>query len=148
MDPFFSESVQSSFEFLLLWVGFGTCVGLLAKAIMPGRDPGGTIATLLMGITGVIIGCGVYSLIYDERISPITSVGLVCGTIGAFVILLFYRLRGGFLLNEAGSFMSWEDGDILMTGTPKGVGRVKKGDVFIGSILNGEQLLVRKECHV
>lgn len=52
------------------------------------------------------------------------------------------------LLNEVGSFMSWEDGDILMTGTPKGVGRVKKGDVFIGSILNGEQLLVRKECHV
>lgn len=103
MDPFFSENVQAWFEMILLWVGFGTCVGLLAKAIMPGRDPGGAIATLLMGIVGVIIGCGVYTLVYDEKISPITSVGLVCGTMGAFVILLFYRLLGGFLLDEAGS---------------------------------------------
>ena len=105
MDPFFSKEMQAGFELVLLWIGFGTCVGLLAKAIMPGRDPGGAIATLLMGVTGVIIGCGVYSLIYGERISPITSVGLVCGTMGAFVILLFYRLLGGFLLNEAGSSM-------------------------------------------
>jgi len=101
MDPFFTEEIQAWFELVLLWVGFGTCVGLLAKAIMPGRDPGGAIATLLMGITGVVIGCGVYSLIYDERLSPISSVGLVCGTLGAFVILLFYRLLGGFLLNES-----------------------------------------------
>ena len=109
MDPFFSEDVQEWFELILLWVGFGTCVGLLAKAIMPGRDPGGAIATLLMGITGVVIGCGVYTLVYDERISPITSVGLVCGTIGAFVILLFYRLLGGFLLDEAGSMGGTRD---------------------------------------
>jgi uncharacterized membrane protein YeaQ/YmgE (transglycosylase-associated protein family) len=103
MDPALSEQVQSWFELVLLWIGFGTCVGLLAKALMPGRDPGGAIATLLMGITGVVIGCGVYMLLYNEKISPITSVGLVCGTVGAFVILLFYRLLGGFLLNEAGS---------------------------------------------
>ncbi|MCA9149515.1 MAG: GlsB/YeaQ/YmgE family stress response membrane protein [Planctomycetales bacterium] len=103
MDPFFSPNVQAWFETLLMWVGFGTCVGLLAKALMPGRDPGGAVATLLMGITGVVIGCGVYTLVYNEKISPITSVGLICGTIGAFVILLFYRLLGGFILDEAGS---------------------------------------------
>ena len=94
MDPFFSEDIQKWFEILLLWIGFGTCVGLLAKALMPGRDPGGALATLLMGITGVIIGCGVYSLISEQRVSPITSVGLVCGTLGALTILLFYRLLG------------------------------------------------------
>jgi uncharacterized membrane protein YeaQ/YmgE (transglycosylase-associated protein family) len=103
MDPVESAEVQAWFELLLLWIGFGTCVGLLAKALMPGRDPGGAIATLLMGITGVIIGCGVYTLIYEERISPVTLVGLVCGTMGAFVLLLFYRLLGGFLLDESGS---------------------------------------------
>ncbi len=103
MDPFLSEDIQAWFELLLVWVGFGTCVGLLAKAIMPGRDPGGAVATLVMGITGVIIGCGVYSLIYKQQVSPITSVGLVCGTLGAFTILLFYRLLGGFLIDEAGS---------------------------------------------
>ena len=103
MDPFFSPEIKSWFEFGLMWVGFGTCVGLFAKALMPGRDPGGTIATLLMGITGVIIGCGVYTLVYDEKISPITSVGMICRPLGAFVLLFFYRMLGGVLLDEAGS---------------------------------------------
>ncbi len=103
MDPIFSEEVQAGFELLLIWIGFGTCVGLLAKALMPGRDPGGALATLMMGITGVIIGCGVYSLIAEAKVSPITSVGLVCGTLGALTILVFYRLLGGFLIDEAGS---------------------------------------------
>jgi len=35
---------------ILLWVGFGTLVGLAAKAIMPGKDPGGALTTLIMGI--------------------------------------------------------------------------------------------------
>ena len=43
---------------VLIWVGFGTIVGLAAKAIMPGRDPGGAVATLAMGVGGSIIGCG------------------------------------------------------------------------------------------
>ncbi len=40
---------------VLVWIGFGTVVGLLAKGIMPGRDPGGAIATVLMGIGGTIL---------------------------------------------------------------------------------------------
>ncbi len=87
MDPLFSETMRSWFEWILLWIGFGTCVGLLAKALMPGRDPGGAIATLLMGVTGVAIGCGVYALVYGERVTPISSVGLVCGTLGAVTLL-------------------------------------------------------------
>ena len=81
----------------LVWIGYGTVVGLLAKAVMPGRDPGGPIATLAMGIAGVIIGCGVWSLISDGvRVTPISFGGLVAGTSGAFVILLFYRILGGW----------------------------------------------------
>jgi uncharacterized membrane protein YeaQ/YmgE (transglycosylase-associated protein family) len=91
---------QSWLEFMLLWIGFGTCVGLLAKALMPGRDPGGALTTLLMGIVGVVIGCGVYVLIYGERIKPISAPGLVWGTLGAFTILVFYRLLGGFFIDE------------------------------------------------
>ena len=41
----------------LTWIGFGTVVGLAAKAVMPGRDPGGAIATVMMGIAGTLIGC-------------------------------------------------------------------------------------------
>jgi len=46
---------------VLMWVGFGTLVGLVAKAIMPGRDPGGAVATLLMGIAGTVLGCALLS---------------------------------------------------------------------------------------
>ena len=48
----FPELVQQWANDILVWVGFGTIVGLLAKAIMPGRDPGGAIATLAMGVGG------------------------------------------------------------------------------------------------
>ncbi|HEY4760243.1 MAG TPA: hypothetical protein VIH42_06665 [Thermoguttaceae bacterium] len=51
-DLVLPEQVQQWANTVLVWVGFGTLVGLLAKAIMPGRDPGGAVATLLMGIGG------------------------------------------------------------------------------------------------
>ena len=86
---------------VLVWIGYGTVVGLLAKALMPGRDPGGALATLAMGITGVIIGCGVWSLISDgDRVTPISVQGFFAGTLGAFVILLFYRILGGYWYDD------------------------------------------------
>ena len=89
-----SESLVND---ILVWIGYGTVVGLLAKAVMPGRDPGGALATLAMGIAGVIIGCGVWSLLgTGDRVTPISPGGLVAGTLGAFVILLFYRMLGGY----------------------------------------------------
>lgn len=81
---------------VLIWVGFGTLVGLLAKAIMPGRDPGGAVATLAMGIGGCVIGCGITSFFYSgAHITPISPIGFLVGTGGAFVLLFFYRLLGG-----------------------------------------------------
>ncbi len=86
---------------LVVWLGYGTVVGRLAKAGWPGRDPGGAVATLAMGIAGVVIGCGVWSLVTDgDRVTPIGPAGLVCGTLGAFVILLFYRVLGGFWYDD------------------------------------------------
>lgn len=49
------------------------------------------------------------------------------------------------ILEEAQTFLSFEDGDILMTGTPSGVGVMKKGDVFLGKIILEETVLVQKE---
>lgn len=88
-------------ETVLIWVGFGTIVGLLAKAIMPGRDPGGAIATLAMGVGGVVIGCGVLSLCLGGKlITPISPLGMGIGTLGAFTLLFFYRLLGGYWFIE------------------------------------------------
>jgi uncharacterized membrane protein YeaQ/YmgE (transglycosylase-associated protein family) len=86
---------------LFVWVGFGTVVGLLAKMIMPGRDPGGVLATIAMGIGGTIIGSGTCSLLMDgQRITPVSPAGLCVGTLGAFTLLFFYRLLGGYWFLE------------------------------------------------
>ena len=48
------------------------------------------------------------------------------------------------IINEANSFLSFEDGDILMTGTPSGVGEFKQGDIFIGKILYKQEVLIEE----
>jgi uncharacterized membrane protein YeaQ/YmgE (transglycosylase-associated protein family) len=78
---------------LLMWIGFGTVVGLSAKGLMPGRDPGGAIGTMLMGIVGSLIGCSML-LMFDSsfKVTPISPIGFVAGTAGAFLLLLIFRL--------------------------------------------------------
>ncbi len=86
---------------LFVWVGFGTVVGLLAKLAMPGRDPGGALTTIAMGIGGTIIGSGTCSLFLDgQRITPVSPAGLLVATLGAFTLLFFYRLLGGYWFVE------------------------------------------------
>lgn len=86
---------------MLEWVGFGTIVGLMAKAIMPGKDPGGAIATLAMGIFGTIMGCGIVAYFFEgQMLTPISVPGFFVGSAGAFTILFFYRLLGGYWFRE------------------------------------------------
>lgn len=96
-----NDSVQHLINDVLVWIGFGTVVGLMAKAIMPGRDPGGAIATIFMGIGGTIIGCGISSHFnHGQRIVPISPLGMLVGTIGTLVILFFYKMLGGYYFVE------------------------------------------------
>jgi uncharacterized membrane protein YeaQ/YmgE (transglycosylase-associated protein family) len=102
-QPDLAELAQYWANESFVWVGFGTLVGLLGKAIMPGRDPGGAIATLGIGIGGAIIGCGVLSFFFPEyRVSPLTPVGFLVATGGAFLLLFFYRLLAGYVITEDG----------------------------------------------
>lgn len=87
---------------ILVWVGFGTLVGLSAKGLMPGRDPGGAVGTMLMGIVGSLIGCGVLLLFNTSyRVTPVSPLGFCAGTAGAFLLLLFYRLLSNSYIVEA-----------------------------------------------
>ena len=52
------------------------------------------------------------------------------------------------IISEANSFLSFEDGDILMSGTPKGVGEFKIGDVFIGKILYDNRVIIEETFEV
>jgi uncharacterized membrane protein YeaQ/YmgE (transglycosylase-associated protein family) len=96
-----ADSISQLANDVLVWIGFGTVVGMLAKGIMPGRDPGGAIATVVMGIGGTILGCGVVSYFGDGlRITPISLKGMLVATLGSFLILFFYKLLSGYFFVE------------------------------------------------
>lgn len=101
LDASLLTSIEQGAHEILLWVGFGTVVGLTAKAIMPGRDPGGAVGTLVMGIVGAVIGCGSLSFFTSNiKVSPISSWGFVASTAGAFLLLGCYRLFAGSFIRE------------------------------------------------
>jgi uncharacterized membrane protein YeaQ/YmgE (transglycosylase-associated protein family) len=77
---------------MLGWIVFGLIVGIIAKLLMPGRDPGGFIITILLGIAGAIVGgfigraLGFYG--------PNQGAGFVMSVIGAVLLLALYRAFG------------------------------------------------------
>jgi uncharacterized membrane protein YeaQ/YmgE (transglycosylase-associated protein family) len=86
------------------WIIFGLIAGLIAKAIMPGKDPGGVIITLLLGIAGSVIGgfLGQALFGYGRRANdtadlsqPGFLMSLVLAVVGAIVLLGLYRLIKG-----------------------------------------------------
>lgn len=84
------------------WIVFGLIAGLIAKAIMPGKDPGGFIITTLLGIVGAVIGgwighalFGTGSLTSSDTNSPGLIVSLVLSVVGAIIVLAIYRLIAG-----------------------------------------------------
>lgn len=87
-------------NYFLVWVGFGTLVGLLAKAILPGKDPGGAFATVIIGVIGSIIGAGTLVFFSESlRITPISPVGFVVAIAGTSLLLIVYRLLNGSVMN-------------------------------------------------
>ncbi|HEX7795278.1 MAG TPA: GlsB/YeaQ/YmgE family stress response membrane protein [Vicinamibacterales bacterium] len=74
---------------ILGWILFGLIVGAIAKLVMPGRDPGGLVVTILLGIVGALMGGFIGRLLglYQRG----ESAGFIMATIGAIVILFIYR---------------------------------------------------------
>lgn len=82
----------------LTWIGFGMVSGLLAKAIMPGRDPGGAMVTLVLGLVGALIGGAIYAWSSGEYIrSLISPIGFAVAVGGSMILLLANRLFTGRL---------------------------------------------------
>jgi uncharacterized membrane protein YeaQ/YmgE (transglycosylase-associated protein family) len=75
---------------ILGWILFGLVVGALAKLVMPGRDPGGIIVTMLLGIAGAVIGgfLGRALGFYGEG----EAAGFVMSFLGAVALLALYRV--------------------------------------------------------
>ena len=78
---------------ILGWIIFGLIIGALAKLVMPGRDPGGIIVTMLLGIVGSLLGgflgqaLGLYG--------PNDPAGFFMSLLGAILLLVIYRMAMG-----------------------------------------------------
>ena len=75
---------------ILGWIVIGLLAGGIAKLLMPGRDPGGCIVTILLGIAGALLAGWVGKAIgwYDTN----EGAGFIAAIVGAFLLLLIYRM--------------------------------------------------------
>jgi uncharacterized membrane protein YeaQ/YmgE (transglycosylase-associated protein family) len=79
---------------VLSWMLFGLIVGAIARLLVPGRDPMGWIATILLGIVGSLIGGGIaYAL--NMATEPYAPAGWILATAGAVIALLVYNMAAG-----------------------------------------------------
>ncbi|MFO7496583.1 MAG: GlsB/YeaQ/YmgE family stress response membrane protein [Desulfobacterales bacterium] len=76
---------------IISWIIMGLIVGILAKAIMPGKDPGGLIITVLLGVGGAFVGGVIGSFLGFGKVSGFNLGSLVLATGGALLILVVYR---------------------------------------------------------
>ena len=77
---------------ILSWIVLGLVAGLLAKALMPGKDPGGLIITILLGIAGAFVGGCLGTELGIASFNGFTLQGIGVATAGAVVLLVLYRL--------------------------------------------------------
>ncbi len=77
---------------ILSWILLGLIAGALAKFIMPGKDPGGCLVTIIIGIVGGVLGGFLGSLLGFGRIESFDLGGILIATVGAILLLIIYRV--------------------------------------------------------
>jgi uncharacterized membrane protein YeaQ/YmgE (transglycosylase-associated protein family) len=75
---------------VLSWIVFGLVVGIIAKLLMPGNDPGGFIVTVLLGIAGAVVGGFVGRAL--GFYGPNEAAGYLMSIVGAIILLALYRM--------------------------------------------------------
>lgn len=79
----------------LSWIIIGLIAGLIAKAIMPGKDPGGFIVTTLLGIVGAVIGGWIGSAAFGRGVDSLGFWSIFLAVVGALICLAIYRAATG-----------------------------------------------------
>jgi uncharacterized membrane protein YeaQ/YmgE (transglycosylase-associated protein family) len=74
------------------WLVIGLVAGALARLIMPGKDPMGVIATIVLGIVGSVLGGLLSTLIWGTGEGGFQPAGLILSLVGAIVVLWVYRM--------------------------------------------------------
>lgn len=75
---------------ILGWIVFGAIVGIIAKLLMPGRDPGGFVVTILLGIAGALVGGWIGRAL--GLVGPNQGAGYILSILGAVLLLFIYRM--------------------------------------------------------
>ena len=76
---------------IISWIVFGLLAGLIAKFIMPGRDPGGLIITVLLGIVGAVIGGFIGNALGFGGVDGFNIRSFAVAVLGALILLFGYR---------------------------------------------------------
>lgn len=81
---------------IVMWIVFGAVVGIIARFLMPGRDPMGWVGTIVLGIVGSFVGGFLAQLLFTGTASvPPPTAGWIGSIIGAIVVLAIYRYTQG-----------------------------------------------------
>lgn len=80
---------------ILSWIVFGLVVGIIAKLLMPGKDPGGFIVTMLLGIAGSLIGGFIGRAFSGSSPGASAGAGYIMSILGAIILLAIYRMIVG-----------------------------------------------------
>lgn len=77
---------------IFAWILFGLVVGIIAKLLMPGKDPGGFIVTILLGIAGSLVGGFIGRAFTGSQPGDSAGAGYLMSILGAIILLAIYRM--------------------------------------------------------
>ena len=80
---------------IISWIVIGLIAGILGKLIMPGRDPGGFLLTIVIGMIGALVGGFVVQLLGGTGLTGFNIWSILVATLGAIILLALYRLFAG-----------------------------------------------------
>ena len=76
----------------IIWIILGLVAGVLAKWIMPGRDPGGFIVTIILGIVGALVGGFISVKLGFGDVTGFNLPSILIAVLGAMLLLFIYRM--------------------------------------------------------
>ncbi|HEX3033681.1 MAG TPA: GlsB/YeaQ/YmgE family stress response membrane protein [Thermodesulfobacteriota bacterium] len=80
---------------ILAWIILGLIAGAIAKLILPGKDPGGIIVTILIGIVGALLGGFIGTQLGFGTVNALDIRSIIIAILGAIILLLIYRMVVG-----------------------------------------------------
>ena len=76
----------------IIWIVLGLVAGVIAKFIMPGKDPGGFIVTIILGIVGALIGGFISTMLGFGDVTGFNLPSIIVAVLGSILLLVIYRM--------------------------------------------------------